>query len=42
MGTLLSAGHDIPNECKAGTCQYCLIQHVASELVPSSQKGFEG
>ncbi|MCU7918260.1 MAG: 2Fe-2S iron-sulfur cluster binding domain-containing protein [Candidatus Thiodiazotropha sp. (ex Dulcina madagascariensis)] len=41
LETLLSANYEIPNSCRAGVCQSCVMQLVDGEIDPSAQKGLK-
>ncbi|MGB0662892.1 MAG: 2Fe-2S iron-sulfur cluster-binding protein [Pontibacterium sp.] len=41
LDALLDAGFEIPNSCRAGTCQSCLMQVVEGEVPALAQKGLK-
>lgn len=41
LDTLLRAGHDIPNSCRAGACQCCMMRAVSGTPTPQSQVGLK-
>lgn len=41
LETLLSAQCEIPNNCRAGVCQACLMQLVEGEVEPPAQRGLK-
>jgi CDP-4-dehydro-6-deoxyglucose reductase, E3 len=41
LDTLLEQGHDIPNNCRAGACQSCLMQVTKGNVPEQAQKGLK-
>ena len=41
LETLLAAKHRIPNSCRSGTCQSCIMQLLSGEVEPQAQKGLK-
>lgn len=41
LDTLLAQGQDIPNSCRAGVCQSCLIQVTEGEMPADAQPGLK-
>ncbi len=41
LEALLEAGHDIPNSCRAGACQSCLMQATEGEVPAEAQAGLK-
>ena len=41
LDTLLEQGHQIPNNCRAGACQSCIMQVTKGSVPPKSQKGLK-
>jgi NAD(P)H-flavin reductase/ferredoxin len=41
LDTLLEHGHEIPNNCRAGACQSCLMQVTKGNVPEQSQKGLK-
>ena len=41
LETLLEAGYEIPNACRAGACQSCLMQAVSGKLPELAQLGLK-
>ncbi len=41
LDTLLEQGQDVPNSCRAGVCQSCLMQVVEGEVPEQAQKGLK-
>lgn len=41
LDTLLENGHKIPNNCRAGACQSCLMQVINGKVPEKSQKGLK-
>lgn len=41
LEALLHAGHDIPNACRAGACQSCMMQVLDGELPAAAQQGLK-
>lgn len=41
LETLLAAGFDIPNGCRAGSCQSCVMQRVSGEVDAAAQQGLK-
>ncbi len=41
LEALLYAGHEIPNACRAGACQSCLMQVLDGELPAAAQQGLK-
>ncbi len=41
LSALLDHGYDIPNSCRAGVCQSCMMQAVEGEVPDKSQKGLK-
>ena len=41
LDTLLKNGHDIPNNCRAGACQSCIMQVTKGKVPEQSQKGLK-
>jgi len=41
LETLLGNGQTIPNNCRAGTCQSCLMQVTKGKVPPEAQKGLK-
>ena len=41
LDTLLENGHDIPNNCRAGACQSCVMQLTKGKVPEQAQKGLK-
>ncbi len=41
LDTLLENGHDIPNNCRAGACQSCLMQVIKGKVPSQAQNGLK-
>ena len=41
LSALLEQGHNIPNSCRAGVCQSCLIQATEGDVPPEAQTGLK-
>lgn len=41
MDTLLSNGHEVPNSCRAGACQSCLMQATSGAVPGQAQVGLK-
>ncbi len=41
LDTLLEQGHEIPNNCRAGACQSCIMQVTNGTVPEKSQKGLK-
>jgi len=41
LDTLLGHGHAIPNNCRAGACQSCLMQVTKGKVPPQAQQGLK-
>lgn len=41
LDTLLEQGHEIPNNCRAGACQSCIMQVTKGAVPEKSQKGLK-
>lgn len=41
LDTLLQQGHDIPNNCRAGACQSCVMQVTQGRVPERAQKGLK-
>lgn len=41
LETLTAAGKEIPNACRSGVCQSCLMQAKAGEIPPAAQQGLK-
>ena len=41
LDTLLEQGHEIPNSCRAGACQSCMMQVTKGSVPENSQKGLK-
>jgi len=41
LSALLEQGHNIPNSCRAGVCQSCLIQATEGDVPPDAQTGLK-
>ena len=41
LSALLDGGYDIPNSCRAGVCQSCLMQAVEGEIPQAAQTGLK-
>jgi len=41
LSALLDRGYDIPNSCRAGVCQTCLMQAVEGEVPETAQTGLK-
>jgi len=41
LDTLLEQGHEIPNNCRAGACQSCIMQVTKGTVPEKSQKGLK-
>ncbi|MFK5914233.1 MAG: 2Fe-2S iron-sulfur cluster-binding protein [Woeseiaceae bacterium] len=41
LDTLLANNHEIPNNCRAGACQSCLMQVTKGQVPSKSQKGLK-
>lgn len=41
LDTLLERGHDIPNNCRAGACQSCIMQVTKGKVPEQAQKGLK-
>lgn len=41
LDTLLDSGHAVPNNCRAGACQSCLIQITEGEVPANAQLGLK-
>ena len=41
LDTLLEQGHEIPNSCRAGACQSCIMQVTKGSVPANSQKGLK-
>lgn len=41
LDTLLEHGHEIPNNCRAGACQSCLMQVTKGQVPEQAQKGLK-
>jgi ferredoxin-NADP reductase len=41
LDALLRAGHSIPNSCRAGACQSCLLKATSGEIPAPSQNGLK-
>ena len=41
LETLLANGHEVPNSCRAGACQSCLMQSTAGTIPAQAQVGLK-
>lgn len=41
LDTLLRAGHSIPNSCRAGACQSCLLKATSGDIPAQAQSGLK-
>lgn len=41
LDTLLEHGHEIPNNCRAGACQSCIMQVTKGKIPAQAQKGLK-
>lgn len=41
LDTLLEQGHEIPNSCRAGACQSCIMQVTKGKVPETAQKGLK-
>ena len=41
LDTLLEQGHEVPNSCRAGACQSCIMQVTKGTVPEKSQKGLK-
>ncbi|MGB0733342.1 MAG: FAD-binding oxidoreductase [Pontibacterium sp.] len=41
LEALISEGHDIPNSCRAGSCQSCMLQATDGSIPAASQRGLK-
>ena len=41
LSALLDSGYDIPNSCRAGACQSCMMQAVDGNIPDSAQQGLK-
>ena len=41
LEALLEEGHDIPNSCRAGSCQSCMLQATDGDIPAAAQRGLK-